>query len=55
MPDMLNEYVIICSWGSTITRLGNSKKHAFDTQNDAVEFIRSMISRRLRRGYQLKD
>lgn len=53
-PDMLNEFVVLCSWGSCVTRLGNSKIHAFDTQSAVVEFIEMMTARRLRRGYLLR-
>lgn len=52
-PDMLNEFVIICNWGSQITRRGNCRKHAFQSQNEAVEFVEQMLKRRARRGYEL--
>src|SRR3954471_21184029 len=52
-PDMLNEFVVICNWGSVVTRRGNCKKHAFQSQDEVVAFVSNMMKRRTRRGYEL--
>ncbi len=52
-PDMLSQYVIVCEWGSALTRRGNIKKYAFNAKEELIMFLNYLIMIREKRGYQL--
>lgn len=51
--DMLGDWSLTCAWGGQRSRLGNYRNHTFETQNEALKFIESVMIRRLKRGYQV--
>ncbi|WP_210447965.1 WGR domain-containing protein [Vibrio crassostreae] len=51
----LFDIVVVKHYGRINTRLGQTRTHAFDSQDEAKAFLTSECQRRLKRGYILCD
>jgi predicted DNA-binding WGR domain protein len=51
--DILNDWILTCAWGSKNSRLGNHSHTKINNKNDAELFIKNMIIKRKKRGYEL--
>lgn len=51
--DLLDTWVLTCVWGGINSRLGNYKKIAYASLEEAFEFIELLMKKRIKRGYKL--
>jgi predicted DNA-binding WGR domain protein len=51
--DMLNDWILTCAWGGRYSRLGNYNHIKMNNRDDAETYIKNMIIKRKKRGYEL--
>jgi len=49
--NLLNQWIIVCWWGSLITKRGNNKKTLAKNYEEAYNFLKLISKRRIAHGY----